>query len=175
MVAAAVRLPAGGIAGTLASTVSGRLDAIMRLDDATLGHNAESFARELLATGEAVLEAWLTAQGRAVEVEPAEGFRLLGLHRAGARGDPSFNACRETCRELVYRTNLAQAGRGQAGGDEKDVARELRLATMVARHLLLFIDGKLETAGLGEFCCSSRQLRTGDAAPAAPAETVNGS
>jgi hypothetical protein len=35
---------------------------------------------------------------------------------------------------------------------------------MVARHLVLFIDGKLENAGLGEFCCSSRPLRARDAA-----------
>jgi hypothetical protein len=29
---------------------------------------------------------------------------------------------------------------------------------MVAKHLALFVGGKLETAGLGEFCCSSRPL-----------------
>ena len=31
---------------------------------------------------------------------------MLALHRQGARGEPSFNACRETCREIVYRCNL---------------------------------------------------------------------
>jgi hypothetical protein len=30
---------------------------------------------------------------------------------------------------------------------------------MVARHLALFVGGKLEVAGLGEFCCASRPLR----------------
>jgi hypothetical protein len=35
-----------------------------------------------------------------------EGFLLLALHRQGAKGDPSFDACRETCRELVYDYNL---------------------------------------------------------------------
>jgi ferredoxin len=40
-----------------------------------------------------------------------------------------------------------------------DTARRLRLAAMVARHLALFVGGKLEVAGLGEFCCSSRPLR----------------
>ncbi len=50
------------------------------------------------------------------------------------------------------------------------MARHLRLAAMVARHLVLFIDGKLENAGLGEFCCSSRPLRqretpSGDISP----------
>ena len=41
-----------------------------------------------------------------------EGFRLLALHRQGAQGDPSFNACRETCRELVYHHNLVRARAG---------------------------------------------------------------
>ena len=43
-----------------------------------------------------------------------------------------------------------------------DVARRLRLGAMVARHLMLFIGGKLEVAGLGEFCCASRPLRHHD-------------
>ncbi len=50
-----------------------------------------------------------------------EGFRLLALHRQGARGDPSFNACRETCRELVYHAIVAR----MLDGD--DAARALRL------------------------------------------------
>ena len=30
---------------------------------------------------------------------------------------------------------------------------------LVANHLYLFIDGKLETEKLGEFCCASRPVR----------------
>ena len=48
-----------------------------------------------------------------------EGFRLLALHRQGARGDPSFNACRETCRELVYHRNCVLP----RAPDADDVAR----------------------------------------------------
>ena len=40
-----------------------------------------------------------------------------------------------------------------------DLDRLLRLGAMVARPLLLFIDGKLEVAGLRGFFCSSRPLR----------------
>lgn len=47
------------------------------------------------------------------------------------------------------------------------MARRVRLAAMVARHLALFIDGKLEVAGLGEFCCSARPLRENEAAQSA--------
>ncbi|MCG6857622.1 MAG: hypothetical protein LJE67_06105 [Salaquimonas sp.] len=141
----------------VSATLFDRLDEIARLDDAVLVSRAEALSGELLGIGETVLEAWLAARGKPLDTKPVEGFRLLGLHRAGARGDPSFNACRETCRELVYRTNCARLG-----DDDKVIAQQLRLAAMVARHLLLFIDGKLETAGLGEFCCSSRSLRTRD-------------
>ena len=112
-----------------------RLQAILGLDDNKLSAQCGELSSELLTLGESVLETWLVAQGKSVENREVEGFRLLGLHRQGAKGDPSFNACRETCRELVYRVNCAQAA-----DEAMDRARQLRLAAMVARHLLLFID-----------------------------------
>ena len=69
---------------------------------------------------------------------------MLALHRQGARGDASFNACRETCRELVYHRNLVGLDPAHV-----DTARRLRLGAMVAKHLLLFIGGKLEVAEVG--------------------------
>ncbi len=141
-----------------------RLDAIIAAPDATLSATAMVLADELLAAGEAVLEAWLLAHDATPTTRKAEGFRLLALQRQGARGDASFNACRETCRELVYHRNLVCGDPAHA-----DTARRLRLGAMVARHLALFISGKLEVSGLGEFCCSSRPLRQREAA-ARPAE-----
>ena len=118
--------------------------------------------QQLLAAAEQALEQWIRARGEVPTSEASEGFRLLALHRQGARGVPSFNACRETCRELVYHRNCIHAAVESA-----DAARKIRLGAMVARHLVLFIDGKLENAGLGEFCCSSRAVRQHDAAVAA--------
>ncbi len=135
-----------------------RLDAIIASPDATLVVGATAAADELLALGDAILEIWLTAQDTTPTTRTAEGFRLLALQRQGARGDASFNACRETCRELVYHRNLVRLE-----PDHPDTVRRLRLGAMVARHLALFIGGKLETAGLGEFCCSSRPLRQHEA------------
>lgn len=135
-----------------------RLDWMVEATDATLAAEAPKLADELLALGEAILEIWLAARGETPTACTVEGFRLLALHRQGARGEPSFNACRETCRELVYHHNLACLEPAHA-----DVARRLRLGAMVARHLQLFIGGKLEVAGLGEFCCSSRTLRQHEA------------
>lgn len=107
---------------------------------------------DLLARAEAVLEEWLRARGEVPTAEKIEGFRLLALHRQGARGVPSFNACRETCREVAYHYNLL------AASDEKREYREKMMA-MLVEHLKLFVRGKLEAEGLGEFCCASRPLR----------------
>lgn len=106
----------------------------------------------LLADAEAVLEEWLRARGETPTAEQSEGFRLLALHRQGARGVPSFNACRETCREIAYHYNLLTAS------TEKKEYRE-KMMGMLVEHLKLFVRGKLEVAGLGEFCCASRPLR----------------
>jgi hypothetical protein len=141
-----------------------RIDRVVDAPDQVLLNSTSSLAAELLDCGEAVLERWLRAQEIVPTTRTVEGFRLLALQRQGARGDPSFNACRETCRELVYYHNLVRLDPAN-----DDVPRRLRLGAMVARHLALFIDGKLEVAGLGEFCCSSRPLRAHEA-PSSNAE-----
>ena len=104
----------------------------------------------LLARAEAVLEEWARARGEAPTDEASEGFRLLALHRQGARGVPSFNACRETCREIAYHYNLL--------GEGANARHELMMGLLV-QHLELFVRGKMEVEGLGEFCCASRPLR----------------
>ena len=110
----------------------------------------------LLARAEAVLEEWVRARGEVPTPEKVEGFRLLALHRQGARGVPSFNACRETCREIAYHYNLL------GGSPEKKDYREKMMA-MLVEHLELFVRGKMEVEGLGDFCCSSRPLRKEEA------------
>lgn len=124
-----------------------------------------ALADEHLAEGEAVLEAWLEAKGTEPGQDTVEGFRLLALHRQAARGDPAFNACRETCREIVYLRNVIR----EYADDTAQARHHLRLQAMVLRHLALFLGGKLVESGLGEFCCSSRPLRTAGVEPAQPA------
>jgi hypothetical protein len=146
--------------------IATRINELVSEPDATLVAKSTARADELLTLGEGILETWLLARGDTPTTREVEGFRLLALHRQGARGEPSFNACRETCRELVYHHNLVQLDPAHP-----DTARRLHLAAMVARHLALFIGGKLEVAGLGEFCCSSRPLRQGETT-AQSAETM---
>lgn len=114
---------------------------------------------ELVLLGEAVLERWVSARGETPTQDTKEGFRLLALHRQGAKGDPSFNACRETCRELVYHYNLVTLD-----PDHQETPGRIRLAALVAKHLALFVGGKMEVAGLGEFCCASKPVRADEAA-----------
>jgi len=114
---------------------------------------------DLLRRAEAVLETWIRARGEEPTRELSEGFRLLALHRQGARGVPSFNACRETCREVAFHFNLLSLE-----GKEEDRKRQLLMMGMLVRHLELFVQGKMEVEGLGEFCCSSRSLRLESAA-----------
>ena len=144
--------------------VAARLNSMIAAPDAMLVAHAPGLADELLTLGEAILETWLSAHSAAPTMNKVEGYRLLALQRQGARGDASFNACRETCREVVYHRNLVTLDPLHA-----ETACRLRLGAMVARHLALFIGGKLEVAGLGEFCCSSRPLRQREA-NAQPAE-----
>jgi hypothetical protein len=117
--------------------------------------DAQGAAQRLLALAEAVLEYWVSARGEAPTLEEKEGFRLLALHRQGARGVPSFNACRESCREIAFHYNMLHAEPGSA----LNIRRQAMMA-MLVKHLALFVGGKMQVEGLGEFCCSSRALRT---------------
>ncbi len=121
-------------------------------------------AGPLLALAEAVLENWLEGRGETPTREEREGFRLIALHRQGARGEPSFNACRETVREIAWHANLLRLE-----PDHAETAARRAMAVMLVRHLLLFVSGKMQVAALGEFCCSSRTLRSRDADEDAPA------
>lgn len=114
----------------------------------------EAAAERLLVLAEEVLEQWIAARGQNATGEQVEGFRLLALQRQGTRGVPSFNACRETCREIAYHYNLLRL-EPDAGRDEG----RRRMMVMLTKHLALFVSGKMQIEGLGEFCCASRPLR----------------
>ena len=124
------------------------IDAVSRDAD------ARAAAEELLKISEEVLEHWLVAREFEPTDETREGFRLLAVHRQGTRGDPSFNACRETCREVAYHFNLLTAQ-----PEHEETTHRLEMMKMVSSHLLLFVSGKMQVAELGEFCCSSKPVR----------------
>lgn len=125
-----------------------------RLDELIARTPTPSDAAELLTLGEATLEQWVLARGKTPTEDLREGFRLLALHRQGADKDPSFNACRETCRELVYHYNLLTLPSADGPSDQTAL-----MMGWVANHLFLFVSGKMETEQLGVFCCASKPLR----------------
>lgn len=114
-------------------------------------------ALRLLGLAEQVLETWIVARGGVPSGGTREGFRLLALHHEGTRGVPSFNACRETCREVAWHFNLL------TGGLAPDPARTLCMMQLLVRHLAYFVGGKMQVDGLGDFCCASRPLRRDEA------------
>jgi hypothetical protein len=116
---------------------------------------AQVAADELLALSEEVLEHWVVARGWQPTQDEREGFRMLALHRQGAKGDPSFNACRETCREIAYHYNLVNMQPEHA-----ETTNRVEMMRMITSHLYLFISGKMQVAELGEFCCSAKPIRT---------------
>ena len=131
------------------------LDDIGReLDALSTAADDPELARTCLALGEEVLEHWVTARGAEPTHERREGSRLLALHRQGADKLPSFNACRETCRELAYHYNLLMQQ-----PDHPDAAQRARMMVLVANHLYLFVSGKMEVEELGDFCCASKPIR----------------
>lgn len=147
------------MAGEIAfEDIQARADGLLAL--AAPPSDPVGLAEAALDEGELMLETWLRAKGQEPTMETVEGFRLLALHRQGAKGDPSFNACRETCRELVYLRNVVAL----YDGDAAETFRHLRLQAMVLKHIALFLGGKLVEAGLGDFCCSARPLRSGEPA-----------
>ena len=115
----------------------------------------QAAAKNLLKASEEVLEHWITGRGEIPTDEDREGFRLLALHRQGAKGEPSFNACRETCREVVYHYNLVTLQ-----PEHSDITDRLHMMGLVSKHLYLFVSGKLQVAGLGEFCCAAKPIRS---------------
>jgi len=132
------------------------LEAVFELPQAT--PDADAAAATLLQASEEVLEHWITARADVPTRDKREGFRLLALHRQGAKGDPSFNACRETCREIVYHYNLVTMR-----DVNSDITDRLFMLAMISKHLYLFVSGKMQVAELGEFCCSAKSIRSADA------------
>lgn len=130
------------------AAIDAEIDTAVALDDPARA------TRWLLDLAEEVLERWIVAHGEVPTREERETFRLLALHHQGTRGNPSFNACRETCREIAYHYNLLRA----EPGDARRAQRQAMMG-MLVRHLALFVFGKIEVDKLGEFCCASRPLR----------------
>jgi hypothetical protein len=101
----------------------------------------EDAARERDALGEVLepaialvartLRARLDADGKPA---PADDADLLDIWRALVKGDPTWNAIRDNCRELVFYRNCLALGRADALPPAPH-----RMAVRTARHIFLYV------------------------------------
>lgn len=96
----------------------------------------ESVLEPAIALVARTLRAALDAAGKPA---PAPGADLLDVWRSLVKGDPSWNAVRDNCRELVFYRNCLAAGRADALP-----AAPQRMAVRIARHVLLYVRSRLE-------------------------------
>jgi len=80
----------------------------------------------------ALVRAYLAAEGG--KPVPAEDADLLEAFKVLVKGDPSWNAIRDTLRELVYYRNCLALGRAEALP-----AVPQKMAIRLARHVYLYL------------------------------------
>ncbi|HHL42773.1 MAG TPA: hypothetical protein ENJ42_04080 [Hellea balneolensis] len=124
------------------------------LDTPMDGVPVHEIATRYLRAGEEIMLNWLKAKNVAPTDQKKEGFSLLAWQRQGSKGDPSFNACRETCREIAWHYNLLTMD-----PKHEQTTQRILMMRMVTKHLVLFIGNKMQDEQVGEFCCSSRVNR----------------
>ena len=106
----------------------------------------EAAARERGALGEVLepaialvartLRARLDADGKPA---PADDTDVLDIWRALVKGDPTWNAIRDNCRELVFYRNCLALGRTDALPPAPH-----RMAVRTARHIFLYVRSRAQ-------------------------------
>jgi hypothetical protein len=107
----------------------------------------EAVAREGEALGEVLepaialvartLRARLAADGKPA---PAEDADVLDVWRALVKGDPTWNAIRDNCRELVFYRNCLALGRANALPPAPH-----RMAVRTVRHIFLYVRSRAQS------------------------------
>jgi len=107
----------------------------------------EAAARERNALGEVLepaialvartLRARLAAEGKPA---PADGADVLDIWRALVKGDPTWNAIRDNCRELVFYRNCLALGRANALPPAPH-----RMAVRTVRHIFLYVRSRAQS------------------------------
>jgi hypothetical protein len=107
----------------------------------------EVVARERKALGEVLepaialvartLRARLAADGKPA---PAEDADVLDVWRALVKGDPTWNAIRDNCRELVFYRSCLALGRADALPPAPH-----RMAVRTVRHIFLYVRSRAQS------------------------------
>jgi hypothetical protein len=107
-----------------------RLDRI-DLDLGALERAAGDQLEPALALIGRTMRAWLEHEGRA---GPPPDADVLEVWKALVKGDPTWNAIRDNCRELVFYRNCLALGRT----DALPLAPH-RMTVRIARHIYLYL------------------------------------
>ena len=107
----------------------------------------EAAARERNALGE-VLEPAIALVARTLRARldlegkpaPADGADVLDIWRALVKGDPTWNAIRDNCRELVFYRNCLALGRANALPPAPH-----RMAVRTVRHIFLYVRSRAQS------------------------------
>jgi hypothetical protein len=113
------------------------------LERAAHERGAEALGEQLepaIALVARMMRAWLENAGRA---QPPADADLLEVWKALVKGDPTWNAIRDNCRELVYYRNCLALGRTDALPTLPH-----RMAVRTARHIYLYIRSRAVRDGL---------------------------
>jgi hypothetical protein len=116
-----------------------RLDAI-DLELGALERAAGDRLEPAIALIGRTMRAWLEHEGRAGPPPEAD---VLDVWKALVKGDPTWNAIRDSCRELVYYRNCLAAGRADALPPQPH-----RMAVRTARHVYLYVRSRAVREGL---------------------------
>jgi hypothetical protein len=79
-----------------------------------------------------MMRTWIAREGR--KALPAPETDVLEVWRSLVKGDPSWNAIRDNCRELVFYRNCLADGRRDALPPAPH-----RMAVRTARHVCLYV------------------------------------
>lgn len=96
-----------------------------------------------IALVQRLVTAYVAAAGQ--KAPPAADADFLDAFKVLVKGDPTWNAIRDNCRELVYYRNCINMGRGDALPSVPE-----KMAVRTARHVYLYIktrcirEGRLE-------------------------------
>ena len=82
------------------------------------------------------MRAWIDAEGRPLPPADAD---VLEVWKALVKGNPTWNAIRDNCRELVYYRNCLALGRADALP-----AAPRRMAVRTARHIFLYVRSRAQ-------------------------------
>lgn len=120
-----------------ADAAIGALEARLLAGDAPL----EAVLEPCVAAVTDIMRAATAAAGKP---DPADAADVLEVWQALVKGEPTWNAIRDNCRELVYYRNCLAAGRADALP-----AEPARMAVRTARHIHLYVCTRALREGWG--------------------------